>query len=137
ELLAEGAQAFPVGLLALERLQVLGNGYARAHRGELAREESLVAMGGESLSELALDQREVLVETLHAAELGDQLDRGLLADAGHAGDVVDAVPHEGEQIGNLLRPDSPLGGDRLLVEPDGLPTDVRREHAHARADQLE
>ena len=47
---------------------------------------------GERLAELAGDEREVLVEPLDAAELADELDGRLLADAGHAGDIVDGCP---------------------------------------------
>ena len=94
-------------------------------------------MGGERLPHLALHEGEVLVEPLHAAELGDELDRRLLAHPGHAGNIVDAVAHEGEEIGNLRGTNPPLGRHRLVVEPDRLAAHVRGEHAHARADELE
>ncbi len=136
ELRPEPPETLPVRLLALEGVEVLGDGHARAHGGQLAGEERLLAMGGERLPHLALHEGEVLVEPLHAAELGDELDRRLLADSGHAGNVVDGVAHEGEEIGNLLGTDPPLGGDRLVVEPDRLTAHVRGEHAHAGADEL-
>ncbi len=94
-------------------------------------------MGSERLPHLALHEGEVLVEPLHTAKLGDELDRRLLAHPGHAGDIVDAVAHEGEEVGNLLGTDPPLGGDRLVVEPDRLAAHVGGEHAHPGADELE
>src|SRR4029453_5256482 len=121
ELRPEPPETLPVRLLTLEGVEVLSDGHARAHGGQLAGEERLLAMGGETLPHLALHEGEVLVEPLHAAELGDELDRRLLADSGHAGNVVDGVAHEGEESGNLLGTTPPLGGARPMSKHHGSP----------------
>ena len=66
-----------------------------------------------------LDMIEVLVNALHAAELLHQRRRRLLADAGHAFDIVDGVAGQrldidqrrrldAEALAHLARPDSPI-----------------------------
>ena len=108
--------------------------HARADGGELAREQRLLAVGGQRLAQLARHQREVLVEALHPAELADQLGRGLLPHPGHAGDVVDGVAHEGQDPGGLRGLDAPLGFPRRLVEDHPVPAPAGGgEDAHPRA----
>jgi hypothetical protein len=85
ELGPERPEPLPVRLLTPESFEVLLDRDPRAHGGQLPREERLLAMGRENLARFARDEREIVVEPRHAAELRDQLDRGLLADAGHPG----------------------------------------------------
>src|SRR5262249_5479585 len=106
--------------------------------GQLAREEGYLAAGGDRLPELSADEGEVLVETLDAAELGDQLHRRLLAHAADPRDVVDGVAHQREHVGDLGRLDPPaLAYLRLVVDhfPPGATKDG--QHAHARPAHLE
>ncbi len=137
ELAPEGPQPLPVGLLATEVLETVRDGHPRAHGGELAREKRLRAIRGQRLAELAGHEREVLVEPRHASELADELDGRLLAEARHTGNVVDAVAHQRQEIGDLFGRHPPLGGHRRLVVPDGLAPGIGREHPHARAHELE
>ena len=67
------------------------------------------------------------------AEFVDQKGRGFRADAGHAGDVVDAVAHQGLDFDELV------GGDAEFLEHLGLADGAHLErvhHVHARADEL-
>jgi hypothetical protein len=138
ELGPERPQALPVGLAPPEGLQVHRDRHPRADRRQLAGEQRLLAVNGERLAQLARHQREVLVEALHAAELPDQLDRGLLADPRHPRDVVDGIAHEGQDVGDLCRLDAPLGLHRGLVEDHAVPAPAGgRVHAHPRAHELE
>ena len=69
---------------------------------------------------LRLHLVEVLVDVLDAAELLDQLRRRLLADAGHAGDVVRGVALEPLEVGHLLRLDAVALAGPLLVVDHGV-----------------
>ena len=105
---------------------------------ELARQQRLLAAGRERLAQLAADEREVLVHLLDAAELSDELDGGLLADALHAGDVVDAVAHQREHVGDLRGLDTPTLADLRLVVDDLLAGAAEhRQHPDTRADKLQ
>ena len=69
---------------------------------------------------LGLHLLQVLVEVLHAPELLHQLGRRLLADAGHAGDVVRGVTLEALEVGHLVRLDAVALAGPLLVVDDGV-----------------
>ena len=43
----------------------------------------------------------MLIHTVKRAVLGNQLQRGLLTDAGNTGDVIGAIPHQGLDIHKL------------------------------------
>ena len=73
----------------------------RCERDSVGQQRSRVrlqplAIGG------ALDLVGVGEDRLHRPELPDQVARALLPDAGHAGDVVDGVPHQGQDVHHAL-----------------------------------
>ncbi len=70
---------------------------------------------------LGLHLVQVLVEVLHAPELLHELGRRLLADAGHAGDVVGRVALEPLEVRHLGRLDAVALAGQLLVVDDGVP----------------
>ena len=84
---------------------------------------------------LVLDLLCVLNQVVERAVLRDQLARTLVADAGHAFDVIDGVAHQRHDIDHLV------GGDaELLLDPGGVVPRAfvaRIEHADAVAHQLE
>ena len=134
----ERTQPRPVGLDAAKRLEVEGQRHAAADRGQLAREQGLLAAERQRLAQLAGDEREVVVEALDGAVLGDQLHGRLLAHPLDAGDVVDRVAHEGHHVGNLLGPHAPALAHLGLVVHDALARAPEHgQHAHARADELQ
>ena len=124
----EGPEPGPVGLAQPEGLEVEVDRHLAAHRRQLAREERLLAMRGQGLAELAGDEGQVFVEPVDGAELGEELDRGLLPHAGDAGDVVDRVAHERQHVRDLRGVDPPalayLG--RVVADPLPRPADDRQ-----------
>jgi hypothetical protein len=68
-----------------------------------------------------------------AAHAHQQAQRGLLAHAGHAGDVVDLVAHQRQVVDDQLRADAELGLDAVdVVDAAGHGVD----QGHVRTDQL-
>ncbi|GGT54426.1 hypothetical protein GCM10010177_08460 [Actinomadura citrea] len=69
---------------------------------------------------LALDLADPVHEGVEVAVLGEPLGGGLRADAGHAGQVVAALPHEGGELAVALGRDAVLGLDGGRVHPGQL-----------------
>ncbi len=86
--------------------------------GHLAVEEDTVAGVAEVLALLGRQLVEVLVDALEVSVRGDELRRGLLADAGNAGEVVARVTPERGVVGILRGGDAPgpLDDACLVVE---------------------
>ena len=83
---------------------------------------------------LVLDLGGVRQQVVERSVGGDQLARALLADAGHALDVVDRVAHQRQDVDDLLRRDAELLLHALRVVPGAFV--ARVEDADAVADQL-
>ena len=81
-----------------------------------------------------LDFGGVLKQVVERAISGDQLAGALVADAGHALDVVDRVAHQREDVDHLLRRHTKLLLDGGGVVPGALV--ARVEHADAVANEL-
>ena len=114
ELGPERAEPLPLGLPDPEALQVELDGERPLEHRQLTREERLVAVARQRLAQLrAGDHREVRVERLEAAELPQELLGGDLPDPRHAGDVVDRVAHQREDVGDALGRDAPVLLDLL------------------------
>ena len=108
-------------------------------RRELAAHEDLVAVLAELVAQLLrrdlVEPREQRVEV---AELADQLRRGLLADAGHARDVVGRVALERLVVDHLVGPQPEALVDPGDVVDDGvLDAGAGRHQPDARRDELE
>src|SRR4030095_11549566 len=71
----------------------------------------------ERLPLLGLQLRCMRQQRVERAKSADQLDRALLADAGHAGDVVARVADERQYVDDSGRHDAELLEDTLFVEP--------------------
>ena len=94
---------------AHEVLQLHGHGKVVVELDELARPTHHFQIGQRVLAQLGpLDLACPRQHSLQRAELLEQRRGGLLADAGNAGDVVDLVAREGEQVGDQVRRDAPL-----------------------------
>ena len=95
------------------------------------------------LAELVAElRRRDLVESreqrVEIAEVADQLRRGLLADAGDAGDVVGRVALERLVVDHLVRPQpEPLVDPRDVVHDRVLDAGPRRHQPDARGHELE
>ena len=76
----------------------------------------------------------VLEQRVERAEASDQLDRALLADTGHAGDVVARVADERQHVDNVGGHDAEFLQDALLIEPRAVL--ARIVDAHVIADEL-
>ncbi len=101
---------------------------------QLLRQQRLLAIGQQPLAiGLARHLGGAVEQRLDRTELGDQLARPLFADSRHAGDVVDRVAHQGEDVRDLLRRHAEVldhaGGVVTLVAP-GV------EQRHVRTDEL-
>ena len=82
-------------------------------------------MLGEPVAKLALHVVEAVVDAVERAELLEEADGGLLADAGHSGNVVGGVALERLVVEHLVGPQAvPLLHPCLVV-------DDRRRNAHA------
>ena len=102
----------PLQLFGLERHVEVA-----VDRRELLREAGLLGVLDQPLSiALALDLRRVLEQRLERAVLRDQLRRAGLADARHAGDVVDAVAEQRHHVGHLLGRHTEVLAHALAVE---------------------
>ena len=97
--------------------------------------ERLLAMRGQRVAVLRLQLADVLVEPIDRAELSDEVDGALLADAGHAGHVVARVADEREHVHHLRRLHAELLGDACVIEPGTVL--ARVVHLDATADELE
>ena len=83
---------------------------------------------------LARDLPRIGQQRLERAVRLEQLARALLADAGHALDVVDGVAHERQHVDHLVRRDAELRPHPFGVEPGALV--ARIEHPDPVADEL-
>ena len=83
--------------------------------------------GGELLAHALLDiqSAQIGVDVFHGAVFANKLQRGLLANAGHARDVVGAVAHEGLEVHHLRRIKAVFLAENLRRIVDGL----RASHA--------
>ena len=79
------------------------DGHVEDDGGEFLGEQRLVGVGLDVFLLLAFELRGIGDEILDGAELGDEFFRGLLADAGDAGDVVGGVAPQAEDVDDLLR----------------------------------
>ena len=66
--------------------------------------EDLVLVRGERFAEARRVRAEIGVHALEIAALGDELRRGLVADARNPGDVVGRVALERLEVDHLIRP---------------------------------
>ena len=88
------------------RLQVEREVEVAHDGGHLSAGERGVLVVADALELLAFERVQVLVEAFERPVLLQQLGRGLLADAGHAGDVVGRVALEPQEVGHLRRRDA-------------------------------
>ena len=119
-------------------LEVEADGGVAAQRDEVEAEVGGVAMG---LQERALPLGhlvEVVVDGLDGAELHEQADGRLLADAGDAGDVVGGVAAQGLEVDELVGGEAAVAlADAGLVEDKLLGHAVLEHDADAGGDKLE
>jgi len=72
----------------------------------------------------------MLKQVLHAAILAYELHGGLLADSGTAGDVVNGIPFEGEEVDYLLGALDTIFGAYLLGAAYFAPLAAERRPQH-------
>ena len=105
-----------------------------AHDGpELARAEGVLAVLEQALLALrAGDLVDVLVDPLEGAEAGQQVGRGLVADPGHAGDVVGGVALQADQVGDRGVRDAEALRQPSRAYPGDAPVKIREVRYVAR-----
>ena len=97
---------------------------------------SCVRRSSRSLS--GCDLVDVLVDAFDAAELLDEANGSLLADAGDAGNVVGGVALEAFEVGHLLRLEAVVLADGRFVVDHGVALiGTQHEEAHVRPDELD
>ena len=130
-------EAVPTGGDELD--QIVPERHVQDHRRELQRESrGLLVLLEQRAPLLGLDLVQARIQLVDRAELLEQLRGGLLADAGHAGDVVGRVALEADVVGDLGRRDSEAlehGGRRVDLDVGHTPTrahhpDVLVDHLH-------
>ena len=99
-------QLVAVGIPALQRVEVQGVFEIALDARQLAREERLFASLLELLALPRLQFIEMLIHRLERAELLDECLRSFFADAGHTGNVVDGVAHDGHDFDDLVGRDA-------------------------------
>ena len=132
--LEENAKGLGRDAFESERFQGLGK-LAVAHQpNQLTAQAGVGGVVNQRLSELGLGDLVGRGEDgLQVSELLDEQGRGLRADPGDSGDIVDAVAHQREDIADLFGWHSELFDH--LVDPD--PAVVHRvEHVDVAVDQL-
>ncbi len=107
-----------VGLGAAEGRRIEWHRQVHRDLDEAAREQGVLAMRPQALSDLALDLVGVLEQRRQAPVLGDPFLGRDLPDAGHAGDVVDAVAHECQHVADLAGGDAEERGHAGVVQED-------------------
>ena len=123
------------GAAVAERVGSNSHRHVGADPRELAALPRVVDVGQQRFAvALVLDLGGVRDQVLERAVGGDQLARALLADAGHALDVVDRVAHQREHVDDLVRRDAELLLHARGVVPGALV--ARVEDADAVADEL-
>jgi hypothetical protein len=104
EFLIERSQRRDVAAAIAKRVRVEHDVDVRPQGDELSTEPRRVLVFGELLAEgLSLDLVQVLVDPVQAAELYEEVPRGLRADRRHARDVVRRVAREREPVANQSR----------------------------------
>ncbi len=104
-ILEEGAQRRGRYALQCELFERLGQRRIAFERDEPARQARHLGMLDQRLAQLGLGDGLGRGEhALQIAKLLDELRGGLGADAGNAGDVVDAVAHQRQHVAKLVRP---------------------------------
>ena len=98
------------------------------HRGEHLGPAGLLGVLAEVLCPRRREIVHVLEHALQRPVLRDQLARGLVPDAGDAGDVVGRVPLEPDEVGHLLRGDAVAGEDALGRVDVDVGHAARRHH---------
>jgi hypothetical protein len=89
------------GAAVLQRLEVHLHGYVGANRDELPALERGCSMRDQRLTLFGFELCSVFEQPIEAAELGDQVDRALLADTGNAGDVVARIADKRQHVRDL------------------------------------
>ena len=127
QLREQAGEGLVVSRSPLEGFDLQLHGHVGLDRHQPLGEPRLVGVLLKDLAALALDLLDAVEELLHGAEVGQQLLGRLLADAGHAGHVVDGVAHEPEEVGDLLDAlDLPLGQHVVLAEQLRRPAGAAR-----------
>ena len=86
-----------------------------ADGGEEFGEFNLLGILLHLLLERTLEPVGAFEEVFDRSELVDELDGGLFADTGAAGDIVDLIAHEGEEIDDLPGVLNAISGADLLL----------------------
>ena len=90
--------------LGLEHVHGVIEGHVTADSGQVLGQDGLVLVVGQFfLQLLALHFVQVFVDAVDAAELADELERRLFADAGDTGDIIGRIAHEGLHVDDLGR----------------------------------
>jgi len=134
ELAEEGPQRRGVGRDGADLLLAEVEGHLVVKSDEIARELRQVAMLAQALTELALHLIGMGEDAVEGLVLGQQLARRLQADLGHAGDVVGAVAHQGQEVAHAPWVHAQLL-DRLGHAEDLLAHGII--HHHAGPDELQ
>ncbi|MCY1512737.1 hypothetical protein D9M68_472090 [compost metagenome] len=124
QLLVEGDQRLALRFAGVQRVDLHIQHDVGLDGRQAVGEERLLAvfleLGRQGLGAADRQLRhlvQVLVEDVEAAaDAGEQAQRGLLADAGDAGDVVDLVAHQREEIDDQLRTDTEFLFHAIHVE---------------------
>ena len=132
------AEPREVGRRVLAIEEIVRHAHVELHRRQLLRDARVVGVVGQVL--LALGAGDLVHRAEHClerAELLQELRRGLVADAGDAGDVVRGVALEADQVGDQL------GRNAVALDHAVRVIDLRvghaargRHHAGAVADEL-
>ena len=107
-----------VGLGAAEGRRIEWHRQVHRDLDQAAREQGVLAMRAQALSDFALDLVGVLEQGRQAPVLGDPFLGRDLPDAGHAGDVVDAVAHECQHVADLAGGNAEERGHARVVQED-------------------
>jgi len=103
ELGEEFAAAFEIGLLGFHGVQIEFDGHMAVDCDELFRKQDRVAILLQRFAiGFALHFRSVNEYGVETAEFPDQVDAALVADAGRAGNVVDAVAAQRHDVDHLF-----------------------------------
>ena len=113
-----------------------------ADGGQLVAHPRALLAGGELFAHGLADVQRVYlrIDGVYAAVAAHQVERRFFADAGHAGDVVGGVPHQGLQVHHQRRGEAVFFLEaRRVVERRLLPAHAGLHEAHggAAADELE
>ncbi len=136
QLREQGVAGRPVGAGVVERVERAIDRHVSANRDQHPARPGGIRVGEQRLAvALLLDAGRALEQRVERAELRDEVARALVADAGHALDVVDRVADEREHVDHLLRRHAELLDDAGRVVPGAFVAGV--EHANPPADELE